>query len=123
MEQPAIHEGELLRCQALQFCGQFGDLAGSQKAHAAQVHTQNRLAVPHTGESGPQQRSVAADGHDLVRRAIGVSLRQKLYPGKPALTREGLRHQHLYAQPGQHSSSLPRNGKPCVLGGVRNQQN
>lgn len=61
--------------------------------------------------------------YKLVRRAIGVSLRQKLYPGKPALTREGLRHQHLYAQPGQHSSSLPRNGKPCVLGGVRNQQN
>ena len=121
MEQAAAGQGEVPRRQSGQLGSQLAYLTGGQKAHTAQIYAQNRLAVCHAGKPGAQQCAVTADGDNLIGFAGRLCLRQKTHPCKTGLTRKALRHKDGHTQSGQHGSSLPRHGKPGVLGRVGNQ--
>ena len=121
MQQSALHKGEIPCRQPVQLGGKLSYFTGGKKACATKVYAQNGLAVRQTVQPGAQQSAVAADGHDLLGGAVGLLLRQEAHAIQPIGRRKGLRHQDRDAPPGQHSSGLPRNGKPGVLGRVGNQ--
>ena len=102
--------------QQTQLFGHLLHLAGGQKARAAQVDAQHRLAIMHTVQPGFQQRTVTADGDDEIGFAVGFFLRQKA-DGHLGF-KDRLGHDHGHTQLMQQRGRLAGDCIAAVLGRV-----